>query len=94
MQEDPTVQHTMNGPNEFYVIGNLKTWTVIPDLPQITVDTLLMNGEHDEAADSTVAPYFEHIKKVKWKTLAGCSHMAFMEDLDGYVETVKTFFMA
>lgn len=91
IEEDPTVYHTMNGPNEFYIVGNLKEWSVIPDLPKITVNTLLINGEHDEAADSTVAPFFNGIKKVKWRTMAGCSHMAFMEDNEAYVETVNDF---
>ncbi|KAL9058067.1 MAG: hypothetical protein Q9162_001929 [Coniocarpon cinnabarinum] len=81
----------MNGPNEFYVIGNLRTWDVTPQLPKITVETLLINGEYDEAADSTVAPFFEGIKKVKWRTLGGCSHMSYCEDLDKYLETVHSF---
>lgn len=91
IEEDPTTYHTMNGPNEFYVIGNLKEWSIIPDLGNIETETLLVNGEYDEAADSCVKPYFEGIRKCKWKTLAGCSHMSFVEDRAKYIETIADF---
>lgn len=91
IDEDPTVYHTMNGPNEFYIVGNLREWSVIPELGKITVDTLLVNGEFDEATDSTVRPFFDGIGRVKWRVMAGCSHMGFLEDLEGYLEIVRGF---
>ena len=39
---------TMQGPNEFLYIGNLKDWNRMPDLPRITVPVLITRGEHDE----------------------------------------------
>ena len=91
IEEDPTVYHTMNGPNEFYVVGNLKTWSVVEELRNIECEVLLLNGEYDEAADSTVQPFWEGIKRVRWRTLGGCSHMAFMEDEGRYLECVGGF---
>ena len=32
---NPTVYHTMNGPNEFFVVGTLKAWDIIPELHKI-----------------------------------------------------------
>ena len=32
MEAEPTVYHTMNGPNEFHVVGTLRNWTVIDRL--------------------------------------------------------------
>ncbi len=46
---DPTVYHTMNGPNEFFVVGTLKDWNIIPELHKINVPTLVISGHYDEA---------------------------------------------
>ncbi|MGO7208962.1 proline iminopeptidase, partial [Rhizobium ruizarguesonis] len=37
---------TMQGPNEFLYIGNLKDWNRIPDLPRLTLPVLITTGEH------------------------------------------------
>ncbi|KAF8557769.1 proline-specific peptidase [Imleria badia] len=54
-----------NGPNEFHIVGSLKTWSIIDDLYQIYVPTLLLNGRYDEAHDISVEPYFQHIPKLE-----------------------------
>lgn len=41
MQADPTVYYTINGPNEFHVVGSIRTWSIIDRLDQINVPTLL-----------------------------------------------------
>ncbi len=41
---DPTVYHTMNGPNEFHVIGTMKDWTIEGRLSTINVPVLLISG--------------------------------------------------
>ena len=91
IEEDQTVYWTMNGPSEFYVTGSLKTWMVIPRLPDVEAPTLLVNGRYDEAQDSCVAPYFEHIPRVKWVTLEGASHFAHVEQRERYMEVVGDF---
>ena len=52
---NPTVYNTMNGPNEFFVIGTLKSWSIIDRLPAIDVPTLIVSGRHDEATPATDA---------------------------------------
>ena len=42
------VYETINGPNEFMVIGNLKTWDRIGRLGEIQARTLITVGEYDE----------------------------------------------
>ncbi len=32
IEKDPTVYHTMNGPNEFHVVGTLKDWSIVDRL--------------------------------------------------------------
>lgn len=55
VEEDDTVYMTMNGPSEFTVVGSLKTWSIVDQLHKITVPTLVLNGEFDEARDRYVA---------------------------------------
>ncbi|CAM3146198.1 MULTISPECIES: hypothetical protein [Vibrio] len=62
MDEDPTVYHAMNGPNEFHVIGSMKNWDVIPRLGKIQVPTLLISVHYDESAPECVQPLFSHIQ--------------------------------
>jgi pimeloyl-ACP methyl ester carboxylesterase len=55
-----------NGSSEFNNAGSLKTWSVIDKLDAINVPTLITNGDHDEAADSVLAPFVERIAGAKW----------------------------
>lgn len=66
IKKDPTVSMTMSGPDEFIIAGSLKTWSIIDELHKINATTLLINGRYDEAQDSAVEPFFQHIPKVKW----------------------------
>ncbi|KAI0649021.1 proline-specific peptidase [Trametes meyenii] len=91
LQKDPTVYMTMNGPSEFHVIGSLKGWSIINDIPRINIPTLLLNGRYDEAQDSVVVPYFRGLEKVKWFTFAESSHMPQYEERVQYMRVVGDF---
>ncbi|KAL0578387.1 hypothetical protein V5O48_003608 [Marasmius crinis-equi] len=91
INKDSTVYLTMNGPNEFYITGSLKTWTVIDQLDRIVVPTLLTNGRYDEAQPSTMTPFFQKIPKVKWVTLENSSHMPHQEETERFIEIVGQF---
>ena len=91
LESDDTVYMTMNGPSEFTVIGSLRTWSVIDECHKITVPTLLINGEHDEAQDVCTAPFFRGIPKCKWVTVQGASHMPNAEFPEKYGEIVTDF---
>ncbi|TKX23237.1 alpha/beta hydrolase fold-containing protein 18 [Elsinoe australis] len=92
VKEDDTVYYTMNGPSEFHVIGNLKTWDIRPELHKIEVPTLLVNGKFDEAQDVTMAPYFEKIRSpVKWVRFAESSHMPHLEETEDFMIAVSNF---
>lgn len=77
---DPTVYHTMNGPNEFFVVGTLKHWDITPDLHKVNVPTLLVSGRHDEATPATVQPYKDLIKGSAWMIFEDSSHMPHVEE--------------
>ncbi|KAK1232895.1 hypothetical protein PQX77_003963 [Marasmius sp. AFHP31] len=91
IKEDPTVYLTMNGPNEFYITGSLKTWSIIDQIDRIIVPTLLTNGRFDEAQDSTMLPFFQKIPRVKWVTLEKSGHMPHQEEEARYIEVLYQF---
>jgi L-proline amide hydrolase len=91
IDDDPTVYHTMNGPNEFHITGSMRTWSVIDRLHAITVPTLVINGAHDEATDDTVRPYAEKIPNARWITFPDSSHLPHVEEREAFMTAVADF---
>ncbi len=94
LEADPTVYRTMNGPNEFFCIGTLRTWSVVNEVRAISVPTLLLSGRHDEATPATVQPYFDGIDDVRWEVFEHSSHMPFVEEPEAYRAAVADFLAA
>jgi L-proline amide hydrolase len=94
MDKDSTVYNTMNGPNEFFCIGTLRTWTVVERVHSIVAPTLLISGRYDEAAPITVQPYFDNIDGATWEMFENSSHMPFVEETDRYMNVVESFLAA
>jgi L-proline amide hydrolase len=91
LEEDPTVYHAMNGPNEFYCIGSLRDWSVVDRVKDITAATLLCSGRFDEATPATVQPFFDAIPDVRWEIFEASSHMPFIEEPERYLDVVASF---
>ena len=88
---NPTVYNVMNGPNEFFVIGTLKSWNIIPELPKITVPTLVISGRYDEATPACVQPFVDHIKGAEQVIFENSSHMPHVEEKALCMATVGAF---
>lgn len=88
---NPTVYNTMNGPNEFFVIGTLKSWSIIERLPAVDVATLIISGRHDEATPATVQPYKDGIKGSQWEIFESSSHMPHVEEKEKCMQVVGAF---
>ncbi|WP_448953363.1 proline iminopeptidase-family hydrolase [Labrys neptuniae] len=88
---NPTVYNVMNGPNEFHVIGTLKSWSIIDRLPDIAVPTLLISGRHDEATPVTVQPYKDGIKGARWEIFEHSSHLPHVEEQEKCMGVVGDF---
>jgi L-proline amide hydrolase len=88
---DPTVYFTMNGPNEFFVIGTLKDWDIRPELPKIEVPTLVISGRHDEATPACVEPFAKLIPGARWVIFEDSSHMPHVEEHEACMATVSAF---
>ncbi|RKE77533.1 proline iminopeptidase-family hydrolase [Rhizobium sp. AG855] len=88
---DPTVYHTMNGPNEFHVIGTMKEWSIVGRLSTINVPTLLISGRYDEATEACVQPYADEIPDVRWRIFEQSSHMPHVEERKACMAEVSAF---
>jgi L-proline amide hydrolase len=91
MEAEPTVYHTMNGPNEFHVIGNLRTWSIVDRLDRIVAPTLVVAGEFDEATPATWAPFVERIPDVRSHVFADASHCSHLEKPEEFRAVVAAF---
>lgn len=88
---NPTVYNVMNGPNEFFVIGTLKNWSIIDRLPRIEVPTLIISGRYDEATPATVQPYKDGIRGSRWEIFEHSSHMPHVEEKERCMQVVGEF---
>ncbi len=91
---NPTVYHVMNGPNEFFVVGTLKTWNIIPELHKIDVPTYIISGHFDEATRACVQPYKDNIKGSTWYVFPQSSHMPHVEEKADCMKRVGAFLNA
>ncbi len=91
VDKDPTVYWTMNGPNEFHVIGTMRSWTVIDRLDRIAVPTLVFRGAHDEATAECVQPFLDRIPNVEGWVFPNSSHMPHVEEKEDCLAVVERF---
>jgi L-proline amide hydrolase len=92
INEHGLVYRTMNGPSEFHVTGTLRHWDITGRLGEISVPTLVVSGEHDEATPTINRTVSEAIPGARSLVLPGCSHMAHVEDPEAYVRLLDGFF--
>jgi L-proline amide hydrolase len=88
---DPTVYHTMNGPSEFHVVGSLKEWSVVDRLGAVSVPTLVVSGEFDEALPMVWQPFVDRIPDVRSHVFADASHMPHVEQPEEFTAVVGDF---
>lgn len=56
---------------------------------EIAVPTLLINGEFDTSFNEEQLPFFERIPRVGWVTVAGASHMYWLDSDELEAKTLK-----
>jgi len=85
------VYYTMNGPNEFTIIGNLKDWDITARLHEIRVPTLVTAGRYDEVTPKIAETIHKNISGSKLVVFENSSHLAMWEEQESYVRTVREF---
>jgi proline-specific peptidase len=85
------VYETINGPNEFTTIGNLRYWDRTNDLSSVDLPVLITCGRHDELGPACAAPMQERIKGARTVIFEDSAHCAHIEEHDAYLATVGEF---
>ncbi|GGE23193.1 amino acid amidase [Aureimonas endophytica] len=94
VESDPTVYHTMNGPNEFHVVGTMRNWTIVDRLDRIEAPTLVFRGAYDEATPECVQPFIDRIPTVESEVFPNSSHMPHVEEKEACLARVERFLAA
>ena len=85
---------TMQGPNEFLYIGNLKNWNRIPDMPKLEMPTLIITGTHDEIGPACALRMHNALQNSKVIVFPNSSHVPFYEEPDDYFSALRNFLSA
>lgn len=89
--EGNAVYETMNGPNEFMVIGYLKDWDRIDRLGEITAPTLITVGRYDEITPTCAETMHHRIPNSQMRVFEQSSHTAHLEETETYLQMVADF---
>ena len=82
---------TMQGPNEFLYIGNLKDWNRIPDMHQLQMPALIVTGTHDEIGPACALKMDNVLPNSEVVIFPNSSHVPFYEEPDDYFDALKYF---
>ena len=85
------VYGTMNGPNEFTIIGSIRYWDVTDRLHKIRVPTLVTGGRYDEVSPKVAKSIHDHIRGSRLVTFEKSSHLPMWEERSRYMRTLDRF---
>jgi proline iminopeptidase len=85
------VYNTMNGPNEFYVVGNLKDYDRTARLHEIQQPALFICGRFDETSPEATEIYHKQMPGSEMIVFEKSAHLPVLEETDGYVAAVREF---
>jgi proline-specific peptidase len=89
--EGNQVYLTMNGPNEFTVVGNLKDWDRTDRLGEITVPTLITVGRYDEITPACAETLHRGIPNSEVHLFEQSAHCAHLEERDKFNALLRDF---
>jgi proline iminopeptidase len=82
---------TMNGPNEFTIVGTIRDYDVTARLGEIRVPTLVTTGRYDEVTPKVAESIHRGIPGSELVLFEESSHTAFWEERGRYMETLRSF---
>lgn len=89
--ENNPVYETINGPNEFTTIGNLKDWDRTGRLGEIRVPTLITVGRYDELTPACAETLRAGIPASHLVVFENSAHLAHVEETERYLAVVDGF---
>ncbi|HXH93914.1 MAG TPA: proline iminopeptidase-family hydrolase [Thermoanaerobaculia bacterium] len=84
------IYNEMQGPNEFVISGNFKSWDRWADLPKIKVPTLIIAGRHGTMSPDDIRRMGKLIPHSRVVITEG-SHLEMYDDQDRYFREVVKF---
>jgi proline-specific peptidase len=85
------VYGAMNGPSEFSVTGNLRTWDVMDRLGEITAPALLIAGRYDECRPEHLEDMRRRMPGSQLAIIEDASHLCFAEQPAEFTAVVNAF---
>jgi proline iminopeptidase len=85
------IYETMQGPDEFNIVGNYKDWDRWADLHRITVETLLLGGRHDTMSPAQIEKMSRLMPRARAVICEDGSHMAMYDDQARYFAALLGF---
>lgn len=85
------VYWTMNGPNEFTIVGNLKDWDITARLREIKVPTLVTVGRYDEVTPKVAETIHKGITGSKLVVFENSGHLTMWDEKENYLKTLREF---
>jgi proline iminopeptidase len=82
---------TMNGPNEFTIVGTIRDWDATDRLGEIQAPTLVTAGRYDEVTPTVAQSIHSGIPGSEYQLFENSSHTAFWEERPAYMATVDRF---
>lgn len=82
---------TMNGPNEFTLVGNLKDWDRSAELARVTQPTLITCGRYDEITLACSETILGGIPDGRLVVFEESAHVAHLEETTLHTATVEEF---
>jgi proline iminopeptidase len=91
MRTSRPVYQTMNGPNEFTIVGNIHAIDFSDELPRISVPTLVIHGKYDEVTPEVGRRIQARIPGSTFHLFSRSSHLSFWEERAAYMRLVGGF---
>ncbi len=85
------VYNTMNGPNEFTIVGRIKDLVFTPELRRVSVPSLLIHGRYDEVTPLMGERMHRALPGSLFRIFPRSSHTAFWEQRREYLRLVSGF---
>lgn len=91
IRDNPVPYETIQGPNEFTIIGNLKEWDRTDRLSESEVPTLITCGRYDEMSPACAETLSRGIPNSRMVIYERSAHMAHLEETERYLQVTRDF---
>jgi proline iminopeptidase len=91
MRTSRPVYGTMNGPNEFTIVGNIRDIDFSAELPRISVPSLVIHGRYDEVTPAVGERIHRAIPGSRFHVFPRSAHVSFWEERSAYMRLVGDF---